>query len=177
MAILNIIKVGDPALRKTSRPIDKITDRIRILAADMIETMHEAEGAGLAAPQVGVLRRMVVIETEEEETYVLINPEITERCGRQRNVEGCLSVPGEWGITDRPETVTVKYTDLDGEEQTLSGSDLLARAICHELDHLEGKLFIDDAIMIHEDDAMDIMFGDLDPQEIVDDVEGSEDEQ
>ncbi|NLB16459.1 MAG: peptide deformylase [Clostridiales bacterium] len=177
MAVLNIIKVGDPALRKISRPIDKITDRIKLLAADMIETMHEAEGAGLAAPQVGVLRRMVVIETEEELTYVMINPEITERSGRQRNVEGCLSVPGEWGITDRPETVTVRYTNLDGEEQTLTGSELLARAICHELDHLDGKLYIDDAIMIDEDDVKEIMYEDLDPQEIVDYVEGGEDEQ
>ncbi|HHX54573.1 MAG TPA: peptide deformylase [Clostridiales bacterium] len=177
MAILNIVKIGDPVLRKTSRPIDKITDRIRLLAADMIETMHEADGAGLAAPQVGVLRRMVVIETEDEITYVMINPEIIERCGRQRNVEGCLSVPGEWGVTDRPETVTVKYTDLDGKEQTLSGSELLARAICHELDHLDGKLFIDGALMLDENEISQLRRGEFDAQAKVDATEGDKYEQ
>ena len=122
MAILNIVKVGDPVLRKTCRPIDNISGRIKRLAEDMVDTLHKAEGAGLAAPQVGILRRMVVVEVEEDKTYVMINPEIVSRDGRQRAVEGCLSIPGEWGVTDRPETVTVSFTDLDGETQTVSGS-------------------------------------------------------
>ena len=143
MALLNIIKEGDETLRRVSRPVTEITPRIITLLDDMTETMHKAEGCGLAAVQVGVLRRVVVIEVEEGKTYEMINPEIIAAEGEQTEQEGCLSVPRTWGKTRRPQKVTVKYTDRHGEEKTLTGEGLLARAICHETDHLDGKLFLD----------------------------------
>ncbi|MBQ2709665.1 MAG: peptide deformylase [Clostridia bacterium] len=155
MAKLNIVKEGDPILRKKSRPVEVIDDRIRQLAADMVETMHAANGCGLAAVQVGKLRRMVVVETEPGETYIMINPTIIKKSGRQNEAEGCLSLPDQWGITDRPMHVTVKYTDLDGREQTASGSELLARAFCHELDHLDGVLFKDNAVRMLDRDEIE----------------------
>lgn len=147
MAILNIVKDGDPLLRKISRPVESITPRILTLLDDMVETMHAAGGCGLAAVQVGVLRRVVVIEVEDGEIYEMINPVILKTKGHQQEVEGCLSLPDKWGVTSRPMTVTVRYTDRNGEEYDLTGSDLLARAICHETDHLDGKLFTD--VMVH----------------------------
>ncbi len=156
MAKLNIVKDGDPILRKISRRIDVIDERTKILAADMVETMHAANGCGLAAVQVGKLRRLVVVEVEDNCTYVMINPFITEKKGRQTETEGCLSIPDRWGITDRPMTVTVEYTGLDGKTHTATGSGLLARAFCHELDHLEGVLFTDHAIrMLAKDEIED----------------------
>ncbi len=146
MALLNILKEGDETLRKTSRPVGEITPRILTLLDDMKETMHKADGCGLAAVQVGVLRRVVVIEVEEGVTYEMINPEIIARKGKQEESEGCLSVPGRWGITRRPAKVTVRYTDRNGKTCELTGEGLLARAICHETDHLDGKLFIDEMI-------------------------------
>ncbi len=148
MAKLNIVKDGDPLLRKKSRPVDAITPKILTLLDDMTETMRAANGCGLAAVQVGILRRVVVIEVEEGKVYELINPQIIKREGEQQEIEGCLSVPGKYGITLRPETVTVKAIDRNGEEYYLSGSGLLARAICHETDHLDGKLFVDGALRI-----------------------------
>lgn len=148
MAKLKIVKMGDPVLRKVCRPVDKITPRIITLIDDMVETMRAANGAGLAAPQVGVLRRIVVIETEEGQLLELINPKIVAYAGEQEEVEGCLSIPGKWGITHRPKHVTVRALNRDGEEIEVTGSDLLARAFCHELDHLDGKLYIDIAKMI-----------------------------
>ena len=150
MAILNIVKEGDPILRKASRPVEEITPRIQTLIDDMIETMHKAEGCGLAAVQVGVLRRIVVIEVEEGKTYVLINPKIIAKAGEQQNTEGCLSVPGRAGITRRPAAVTVRALDREGHQYDLTGRDLLARAICHECDHLDGKLFIDKDVFLRE---------------------------
>ncbi len=146
MALLNILKEGDETLRKTSRPVAEITPRILTLLDDMKDTMHKAEGCGLAAVQVGVLRRVVIIEVEEGVIYEMINPEIIARKGRQEESEGCLSVPGRWGITRRPAKVTVRYTDRNGKTCELTGEGLLARAICHETDHLDGKLFIDEMI-------------------------------
>ena len=143
MAILKILKFGDPTLRKVSRPIDEITPRIETLIDDMIETMRRAGGCGLAAVQVGVLRRVVVIEVEEGKVHVLTNPKIIAYAGEQQEQEGCLSSPGNYGITKRPKAVTVRATDRNGKEYDLSGTDLLARAICHELDHLDGKLYTD----------------------------------
>ena len=150
MAILNIVTVKDgmETLRKVSRPVTEITPRIHTLLDDMTDTMHAAEGCGLAAVQVGVLRRVVVIEVEEGTVYEMINPEIIESEGHQEEAEGCLSLPDRWGVTSRPMRVTVKYLDRKGKERTLTGEGLLARAICHETDHLDGKLFID--VMIRE---------------------------
>ena len=150
MAILNIIKEGDPLLRKHSRAVEEITPRITTLLDDMVETMHKANGCGLAAVQVGVLRRVVVIEVEEGTVYEMINPEIVFRAGVQEEQEGCLSVPDKWGITRRPARVTVRFTSREGKEMELHGEGLLARAICHEVDHLDGKLFTD-VVIRYED--------------------------
>ena len=143
MAILKIVKFGEPGLRKVCRPVDEITPRIKTLLDDMIETMRDANGCGLAAPQVGVLRRMAVIEAEEGVVYELINPKIIAYTGEQEEVEGCLSNPGQYGYVKRPESVTVRAMNRNGEEYELVGHDLLARAICHECDHLDGKLYTD----------------------------------
>ena len=143
MAKLKIVKVGDDVLRKKCRPVDEITPKIIRLLDDMAETMHAANGVGLAAPQVGILRRIVVIEVEEGNLIELINPKIIAYAGEQDGTEGCLSVPNKWGMVKRPMHVTVRATNRHGEEFELTGSELLARAICHELDHLDGKLYID----------------------------------
>lgn len=143
MAKLQIVKEGDPLLRKSSRPVTEITPRILTLLDDMTETMRAANGCGLAAVQVGVLRRVVVIETEESGLIELINPEIIAESGVQEEAEGCLSVPGKWGITRRPAKVKVRAMDRNGKMVEYKGSDLLARAFCHEIDHLDGELFID----------------------------------
>ena len=146
MAKLRIVKMGDETLRRVCRPVDAVTPRIVTLLDDMIETMREADGCGLAAPQVGVLRRIAVVEVEPGEVYELINPRIIAYAGEQQEQEGCLSVPGRWGITKRPKHVTVRAMNRKGEIYEVSGSDLLARAFCHEIDHLDGKLFIDDLV-------------------------------
>ena len=143
MAKLKIVKFGDPMLRKVSRPVTEITPRICTLIDDMIDTMRDAGGCGLAAVQVGVLRRIAVIEVEEGKVYELINPKIISFAGEQQDNEGCLSNPGNYRITKRPKAVTVRATDRNGREYELNGTDLLARAICHECDHLDGKLYTD----------------------------------
>ena len=143
MARLRIVKFGDPMLRKKARPVEEITPRICTLLDDMIETMRHAEGCGLAAPQVGVLRRVAVIEVEEGTVYELINPKIIAFSGQQEESEGCLSNPGKYGVTKRPMHVTVRAMNRKGETYELNGSGLLARAICHECDHLDGKLYTD----------------------------------
>ena len=151
MAKLQIRKLGDEVLRKTCRPVDEITPRILTLLDDMVDTMRAANGCGLAAPQVGILRRIVVVEVEPGEVYELINPKIIAFSGQQEAEEGCLSVPNQWGITRRPMHVTVQALNRHGETVEYTGHDLLARAFCHELDHLDGKLFIDNAIQMLED--------------------------
>ena len=143
MAKRKIVKVGDPVLRQKCRPVEKFDARLHALIDDMIDTMHDADGVGLAAPQVGILRRVVVIECVEGEILELVNPRIVAFAGTQEAQEGCLSIPGVSGITRRPMTVTVRYQDRTGEWYELEGDDLLARAICHETDHLDGKLFTD----------------------------------
>ena len=141
MAILNILKEGDPTLTKTSRPVEKITERTLTLLDDMAETMRRAEGVGLAAPQVGVLRRIVVVEVEPGNLIELINPEIIERSGTQTGLEGCLSVPGKHGTVTRPMKVKVRALDRTGKMREYEGEGLLARCFCHETDHLDGKLY------------------------------------
>ena len=143
MATLKIVKFGDPILRKVSRPVEEITPRILTLIDDMIDTMREAGGCGLAAVQVGVLRRIAVIEVEDGKVIELINPKIIAFAGEQCEQGGCLSNPGEYGITKRPSAVTVRATNRHGEQFEVTGHDLLARAICHECDHLDGKLYTD----------------------------------
>ena len=146
MAIRNIREDGDEVLRKVCKPVTQMTDRLATLIDDMFDTMYEANGVGLAAPQVGVLRRIVVIDIGEGEPLVLINPEIVESDGEQIGAEGCLSLPGLQGEVARPQHVICKALDRDMKEITVEGEDLLARAICHELDHLDGILYKDLAI-------------------------------
>lgn len=154
MAVLNIVKESDNEefLRKTSKEVSEITPRILTLIDDMVETMRHANGCGLAAVQVGVLRRIVVIETGEG-LFELINPRIVKTSGTQEGVEGCLSLPGKWGITKRPRAVTIRALNRKGEEIEITGYDLLAKAMCHELDHLDGIIYTDKVLrMVREDE-------------------------
>ena len=143
MAIRKIRTIGDDILRKHCKPVKELTPRLQDLIEDMFETMYEACGVGLAAPQVGVLKQIVVIDVEDGNQYVLINPVIIETSGSQTGSEGCLSVPGKSGVVTRPDHVKVKAFDCEMKEFELVGEGLLARAICHECDHLRGDLFVD----------------------------------
>ncbi|MDD3839315.1 MAG: peptide deformylase [Clostridia bacterium] len=145
MALRMIKKYGEEVLRKKSRAIDKIDDKILTLLDDMAETMYQNDGVGLAAPQVGILKRAVVIDIGEG-LIELINPEIISSSGSQIDEEGCLSIPGVAKKVDRPSAVIVKALGRDGKQLTIKGTNLLARALCHEIDHLNGVLFIDKAI-------------------------------
>lgn len=142
MAIRNIVKDGDPILKKKCRPVEKFDQKLAILLDDMAETMHQANGVGLAAPQVGMLRRVVVIDVGEG-VIELVNPKIVAYSGEQEGVEGCLSFPGEWGLAKRPNYVKVRAQDRNGDEFEIDGEELLARAFCHEIDHLNGVVFKD----------------------------------
>ena len=141
LAILKIIKDGDPTLRRVSRPVTEITPHIIRLLDDMTQTLHKAEGAGLAAVQVGVLRRVVLVEAEPGDLIELINPEIVETSGEQYGPEGCLSVPGEFGLVKRPNKVKVRAQDRNGNWFEVEGEGLTGRCFCHELDHLDGVVF------------------------------------
>ncbi len=145
MALRNIREDGDPILRKVCKPVTKMTNRLLDLIDDMFETMYEANGVGLAAPQVGILKRIVVIDVsmEEPEPLVFINPEIIEADGEQTGDEGCLSLPGLAGTVTRPNRVVCRALDENMEEFEIEAEELLARAICHELDHLDGILYKD----------------------------------
>ena len=147
MALRTIREQGDPVLNKVCRPIKEVTPKIITLAEDMVETMYEANGVGLAAPQVGILKRLVVIDVGDENgPYIMINPEIVEESGEQTGDEGCLSLPGKAGTVTRPNYVKAKYYDLDMNECEVEGEELLARAICHELDHLDGHLYTEKVV-------------------------------
>lgn len=144
MALRNIVTLGDEVLRKKCRPVSEVTERIQTLVDDMIETMHDANGVGLAAPQVGVMRRIFVVDIGDG-PIVLINPEIIEMSGEQTGEEGCLSLPGKAGTVTRANYVKIKGLDRDGNEQVYEGTELLARAFQHENDHLDGVIYIDKA--------------------------------
>ena len=152
MAKRKILHLGDDTLRRVCRPVDTITPALLTLLDDMAQTMHEADGVGLAAPQVGVLRRVAIVEVEPGELIELINPKIIATAGEQEGAEGCLSVPGRYGMVRRPKHVTVRATDRHGKTFEVNGSDLLARALCHEIEHLDGKLFVDRAEYMLEED-------------------------
>ena len=142
MALRNIVTVGDSVLNKTCRPVTKFDRRLHILLDDMADTLVDSNGVGLAAPQVGVLRRVVLVDVGDEEGFLeLINPEIIETSGEQTGVEGCLSVPGKYGIVTRPMVVKVRAQDRYGEWFEAEGEELIARCFCHELAHLEGQLY------------------------------------
>lgn len=142
MAIRNLRTEGDPILRKISKEVKEITPKVHELIDDMLETMYEANGVGLAAPQVGVLKRIVVIDIGDG-PLVMLNPEVIKKSGTQTGDEGCLSVPGKAGQVTRPNEVTARFMGEDGEWYEVDATELLARAICHECDHLEGKLYVD----------------------------------
>ena len=142
MAIRKIRELGDEVLTKPCKEVTKMTLRTKILINDMLDTMYEAMGVGLAAPQVGILKRIVTIDIGKG-PIVLINPEILETSGEQTGEEGCLSVPGKAGLVTRPNYVKVKALNEDMEEIVLEGEELLARAFCHEIDHLDGKMYVD----------------------------------
>ena len=142
MAVRTIRVIGDEILYKECKPVKEMTQRGEELIEDMFETMYENNGVGLAAPQVGILKQIVVIDVDDGNQYVLINPEIIEEEGSQTGQEGCLSVPGKAGIVTRPQKVKVKALDENMEEFVLEGEDLLARAICHECAHLHGQLYV-----------------------------------
>lgn len=147
MAIRKIRLEDDEILRKKCKPVDVVDEKIKELVQDMIETMHAEDGVGLAAPQVGILKRVVVIDLYDDHgPYVLINPEIIKEKGEQEVDEGCLSFPNKFAKIIRPEEVVVKALDIDGKEYKLKGKELLAQAIAHEVDHLNGVLFVDKII-------------------------------
>ncbi|MCR5653561.1 MAG: peptide deformylase [Ruminococcus sp.] len=142
MALREIVLEGDDVLNKKCRTVEKFDDRLAVLIDDMIDTLIDSGGVGLAAPQVGVLRRVVVIQVDQEKPPIeLVNPEIIATSGEQKGLEGCLSLPGKWGIATRPYHVEVKAHNRHGKEFTVGGDALLARAFCHELDHLNGVLY------------------------------------
>jgi len=157
MALRNIRMYGDPVLEKPTKTVTEMTPRIKELITDMIDTMHDADGVGLAAPQVGVLRKIVVINVGEG-PRVFINPRIIETDGEQTGDEGCLSLPGKCGIVTRPNYVKAVAYDIDMNEFEIEGTELFARAMCHEFDHLEGVMYVDKAeggirdVVYEEDD-------------------------
>ncbi len=153
MAIRKIRTDGDPILRKKSKNVSNFNDRLKILIDDMYETMDVAYGVGLAAPQVGILKRLIVIDNRDEEDgkrFYMINPEIFEKEGEEVSMEGCLSVPGKQGTVKRAKDIKVKYNDIDGNEKIMEAQDFLARIIQHEVDHLDGVLYTDKAIEMYE---------------------------
>lgn len=154
MAILNILKEGDETLRKKCRPVEEITPRILQLLDDMHDTLAKAQGVGLAAPQVGVLRRIVIVEIDGIK-YEMINPEIIATKGKQEEIEACLSVPEQYGLVKRPAWVKVRATDRNGNVYEAEGEGLMARCFCHELDHLDGTLYIDRAIEMYGPDDIE----------------------
>ena len=143
MAIRNIREMGEEVLLKKCKPVTEMTPRTRELIEDMLDTMYESNGVGLAAPQVGGLKRIVVIDVTGEDPYILINPRIVETSGEQTGMEACLSVPGKTGQVTRPNYVKAVALDVNMREFELEGTELLARAICHELDHLDGHLYVE----------------------------------
>lgn len=160
MAIRTIREIGDPVLNKVSKEVKEVTPRLQDLIDDMFETMYEANGVGLAAPQVGILKRIVVIDTTGEDPILLINPRIVATSGEQTGNEGCLSVPGKSGIVTRPNYVKVIAQDEDLNEIEVEGEELLARALCHEIEHLDGHLYVEKV----EGELMDVEMVDDDEE-------------
>lgn len=142
---IRIIRIDDdPLLRKKSKPVTVFDEKLKVLVDDMVETMHHADGVGLAAPQIGILKQVIVLDLYDDEgPMALINPRIVDKKGKQIEEEGCLSLPGRHGMVERPYEVTVQYEDVTGESYELTGEELLSRILCHEIDHLNGILYID----------------------------------
>ncbi len=157
MALRKILTQGDPALAKTCRPVEKFDRKLHWLLDDMKETLANAGGVGLAAPQIGILRRVVVVEDADENMIELINPVIVEQSGEQEGWEGCLSVPGKYGWVERPNVVTVRAQDRHGNFFESTGEELVARCFCHELEHLDGHLFVEHADELYSPEEIDAM--------------------
>ena len=152
MAIRNVVLEGDEILRNKCREVTEVTDRIRMTMEDMLETMRSEYGVGIAAPQVGIMRRMFIAEPEPGRVYYMINPVILEQSGADPGDEGCLSVPGKIGTVTRPDYIKIEALDLSGDKQTYEFHDFDARVMCHEYDHLDGILYIDKAVNIRDAD-------------------------
>ncbi len=152
MAIRNVVLEGDEILRKKCREVTEITDRIRLTMEDMLQTMRKEFGVGIAAPQVGIMRRMFVAEPEPGRVYYMVNPVILEQSGEQAGDEGCLSVPGKIGTVLRPDYIKIEAQDLSGEKKVYEFHDFDARVMCHENDHLDGILYIDKATNVRDAD-------------------------
>ena len=159
MSLRKILKQGDPALAKTCRPVEKFDRKLHWLLDDLKETLENAGGVGLAAPQIGILRRVVVVEDENEELLELVNPVIVSQKGEQGGWEGCLSVPNQYGWVTRPSLVTVRAQDRDGKFFEVSGEEMVARCFCHELEHLDGHLFVEHTDELYTPDEIDAMEG------------------
>lgn len=159
MALRNILTEGNPTLYKKSRPVVKFDDRLHLLLDDMKETLLDAEGVGLAAPQVGILRRLFLVDTGEE-ILECINPEIIETSGEQVGLEGCLSVPGKYGVVKRPNVVKIRAQDRNGEWFEAEGEELIARCFCHEYAHLDGQLYTEVAERMLTNEELEALYAD-----------------
>lgn len=164
MALRNIVTVGDSVLNKTCRPVTQFDKRLGILLDDMTDTMQDANGVGLAAPQVGILRRVVVVDLGEDGVLELINPEIIEESGSQSGLEGCLSVPGKYGIVTRPNVVKIRAQDRFGEWFEAEGEGMIARCFCHELAHLDGHLYTEVAERMLTQEELDELMDEEDSE-------------
>ena len=160
MAIREIVKKGDEVLNKKCHPVTKFDERLHTLLDDMGETLRDADGVGLAAPQVGILRQVVVVINEDDEIIELVNPEIVKTSGEQFGLEGCLSVPGVYGFVKRPNVVTVRAQDRDGQWFEATGEELIARCFCHECDHLDGHLYREKVYRYPTQEELEELFGD-----------------
>ena len=157
MALREILTQGDPVLTKTCRPVEKFDRKLHDLLDDLMETLSDSGGVGLAAPQIGILRRVVVVEDRDDHMLELVNPVIVSQEGEQNGWEGCLSVPGKYGMVQRPSLVTVRAQDRDGNFFEASGEDLVARCFCHELEHLDGHLFVEHTDRLYTVEELDAM--------------------
>lgn len=157
MALRTIITEGDPVLGKVCRPVEKFDDRLHILLDDMKETLLDSNGVGLAAPQIGILRRVALVIDAEDNIIELVNPTIIHQEGEQTGLEGCLSVPGKYGVVTRPMKVTVRAQDRNGDSFEVSGEEITARCFCHELEHLDGHLFVERAEELYTPEELDAM--------------------
>ena len=157
MALRKILTQGDPTLNKKSRPVERFDERLHILLDDMKETLAAANGAGLAAPQVGILRRVVVVVDADDPMVELVNPELVYTEGEQTGLEGCLSVPGKYGLVTRPYKARIRAQDRNGQSFELDGEEIVARCFCHELEHLDGHLFVEHTDRLYTVDELEAM--------------------
>jgi peptide deformylase len=157
MALRKILVQGDPTLAKHCRPVEKFDEKLHILLDDMKETLADANGAGLAAPQVGILRRVVVVVDADDQMVELINPELIHTEGEQTGLEGCLSVPGKYGVVTRPYKATVRAQDRNGNFFEMDGEEIVARCFCHEIEHLDGHLFVEHAARLYTIEELEAM--------------------